>query len=169
MALQVSQDEQLREYKLLVPSFPYSNAAYVYPVPRENQECFLEGLKQIFEQIGGVPRRIWFDNLSAAVVTIGTEGNRQCTDAFLRFQIHYCFESVFCDPARGNEKGHVENKVGYVRRNWCVPLPIFTTHEALATSLIQQAERDMDRPHHSKQTLIQQLWQEEKPRSMNDH
>ncbi|MCW2279485.1 hypothetical protein [Heliophilum fasciatum] len=53
--------------------------------------------------------------------------------------------------------------MGYARRNWCVPLPIFTTHEALATSLIQQAERDMERPHYSKQTLIQQLWQEEKP------
>lgn len=47
--IQVSKDGQLLEYKLLVASFPYSNAAFVYPLPEEDQECFLEGLKQVFE------------------------------------------------------------------------------------------------------------------------
>ncbi|WP_197254357.1 IS21 family transposase, partial [Paenibacillus dendritiformis] len=66
--MQVSRAQQLLTYKLLVISFPYSNAAFVYPTPAENQECFLEAMKQCFEQMGGVPQRIWFDNLSAAVV-----------------------------------------------------------------------------------------------------
>jgi hypothetical protein len=35
----------------------------------------------------------------------------------LRFKCHYGFKSVYCNPASGNEKGSVENAVGYVRRN----------------------------------------------------
>jgi transposase len=79
----------------------------VLPAPAENQECFLEGLKRLFEQIGGVPERIWFDNLSAAVIRVENNGDREVTEAFRRFSAHYRFEAVFCNPASGHEKGHV--------------------------------------------------------------
>jgi transposase len=93
--IQVSHDQQLMTYKLLVVSFPYSNTAFVYPTPEENQECFLEGMKQCFEQMGGVPRRMWFDNLSAAGVHIGKHGERQLTEGFQRFCAHYRMEAIF--------------------------------------------------------------------------
>ena len=160
--IQVSKDGEFLEYKLLVASFPYSNAAFVYPLPKENQECFLEGLKQVFEQMGGVPKRIWFDNLSAAVIAIEKEGKRQCTDGFIRFAAHHRFDAVFCNPYSGNEKGHVENKCGYSRRNWCVPIPIFKTHEDFAAELLEQAATDQKRPHYEKKIMIDVLWQEEK-------
>ena len=51
----------------LVMSFPYSNAFYFQVFPSQNTECFLEGLKRIFHHMGGVPKTIRFDNLSAAV------------------------------------------------------------------------------------------------------
>jgi transposase len=160
--IQVSKDSKFMEYKLLVMSFPYSNAAFVYPVPAENQECFLEGLKAILNEAGGVPKRIWFDNLSAAVVSIEKDGNRRLTDSFSRFCAHYRFEAVFCNAARGNEKGHVENKCGYSRRNWCVPIPQFTSHEQLTNDLRQCAKNDMERPHYVKNQTIAELWEEEK-------
>ena len=53
--IKVSKESNLVDYKLLVMSFPYSNAAFVHPVPTENQECFLEGLKILFIKAGGVP------------------------------------------------------------------------------------------------------------------
>lgn len=56
--IQVSRDGCLQEYKLLILSFPFSNAAFVHPVPSENQECFLEGLKTLFKKAGGVLERI---------------------------------------------------------------------------------------------------------------
>lgn len=159
--VQVSKDSQLREFKLLIASFPYSNAAFVYPVPRENQECFLAGLQNLFAQMGGVPTRIWFDNLSAAVVSIAKDGSRQYTDAFQRFYAHYRFEPVFCNPRKGNEKGHVENKCGYSQRNWCVPIPIFTDQETFARELADIARADRQRIHYAKGTLISALWQQE--------
>lgn len=159
--IQVSKEGHLLEYKLLVASFPFSNAAFVYPVPKENQECFLTGLQQIFCQAGGVPRRIWFDNLSAAVISIEKDGRRTCTDGFLRFAAHHRFDAVFCNANRGNEKGHVENKCGYSRRNWCVPIPIFTSHAELAETLAGQAASDRQRRHYDKGSYIEELWQEE--------
>lgn len=155
-------DGQEQELKQLTVSMPCSNAAYPYILPAENAECLLEGLKQIFTRMGGVPRKLWFDNLSAAVISIETEGNRVVTDAFQRFALHYRFESIFCNPGKGNEKGNVENKVGYTRRNWCVPIPSVANLEELQQVLDERAEADMDRPHYSKQESIHNLWDQER-------
>lgn len=124
----------------------------------------MEGLKILFEKAGGVPERIWFDNLSAAVVSIKPEGKRQLTDAFMRFSSHYRFEAIFCNPSSGNEKGNVENKCGYSKHNWCVPIPIFESQEKLAEQLDEEALADMDRPHYAKGTLIRDLWHHEQTR-----
>lgn len=159
--IHVSHDCQLKQYKLLVMSFPYSNAAFVYPVPAENQECFLEGLKILFKKVGGVPQRIWFDNLSAAVVEIKKDGERRLTEAFMRFVSHYRFEPIFCNPSRGNEKGNVENKCGYGQRNWCVPIPVFESQEQLADQLANLSDNDMDRPHYVRRSTIRELWDQE--------
>ena len=51
-------------------SYPYSNAGHMQLFKSANQECLLEGMKAIFEHIGGVPTAIWFDNLSPAVKKI---------------------------------------------------------------------------------------------------
>ncbi len=80
-------------------------------------------MQNIFEYMGKVPYRIVFDNLSTAVAHIGTGHNRILTDGFKRFMLHYGFEADFCNGASGREKGKVENKVGYERRNIFVPIP----------------------------------------------
>ncbi|MGY4111350.1 transposase [Aeribacillus sp. SP014] len=51
----VVKDGAYKDIKALVMSFPQSNAGFSYPLPSENTECFLEGLKQLFHQAGGVP------------------------------------------------------------------------------------------------------------------
>jgi len=90
----------------------------------ENQECLFEGLIAIFEHIGGVPPKIWFDNTKTIVTKVLKEGERTLTDDFIRFSEHYRFEAVFCNVEAGHEKGNVESKVGYHRRNWLVPVPV---------------------------------------------
>ena len=120
-------EQKIMEVKYLVLSFPYSNAAYIVVLPKENIECFLYGLQTLFEYTGGVLRKIWFDNLSTAVVKIEKNGTRQNTELFRRFQLHYGFQAEFCNPSAGHEKGNVENKVGTVRRHWFVPHPVMTS------------------------------------------
>ena len=155
---------ELVERKVLTMSFPYSNAAFAFPVPKENAECFLEALKRLFDQAGGVPRKIWFDNLSAAVVAVLDHGERELTDAFSRFCAHYRFAPQFCNPGKGNEKGNVENKVGYGRRNWCVPPPVIETPAQFELYLMEAAKADMQRQHYAKPSRIADLWEEERPK-----
>ncbi len=41
-------------------SYPHSNGGHTQLFKSENQECLLEGLKSIFEHIGGIPTTIWY-------------------------------------------------------------------------------------------------------------
>jgi transposase len=152
-------DGCLTAFQYLVLSFPYSNAGFAQVLPGENSECLQEGLKWIFEHIGGVPHKIRFDNLSAAVNL--RKGDRKTTESFDRFCLHYSFEPEFCNVARGNEKGNVENKVGYSRRNWFVPIPSIDDIPTFNQQLLQKAESDMKRSHYTKGTSIKELFSQD--------
>ena len=59
----------------------------------------------------------------------------------------YRFQVEFCNPASGNEKGNVENKVGYSRRNAFVPVPVIASFEEFNKQLLEWCEKDADRLH----------------------
>ncbi|CAM5218821.1 hypothetical protein UACE39S_06173 [Ureibacillus acetophenoni] len=53
-------------------------------MPRENLECFLSGLQQLFEQVGGVPISIRIDNLTPAVKKVRKgDTEAELTEAFV--------------------------------------------------------------------------------------
>ncbi|HCB93400.1 MAG TPA: IS21 family transposase [Selenomonas sp.] len=152
------------EAKYLVLSFPYSNGGYLQLNYGENMECLLEGLVAMFEYIGGVPTEIWFDNTRTIVTEIIKGGGREVTGRFQRFCEHYRFKPIFMNPESGWEKGNVENKVGYLRRNELVPVPHF---EALSTKngeLLAACDRDMEREHYDDgdSRFISELFEEDK-------
>lgn len=159
--VEVVRDGQFEEMRSLTLSFPHSNGAAAVILPGENQECLCEGLKQLFERIGGVPRRLRLDNASAAVAHIGKGELRTLTDSFRRFMLHYRFEAEFCNKGAAHEKGNVENKVGYTRRQWMSPPPTFTDFEAMQELLWEESLADMQRPHYEKGVLIADLWTED--------
>lgn len=148
--------------KYLNLSFPYSNTGYFQLFKGENQECLFEGLINIFEYIGGVPQKIWFDNASTMVTEVLKEGKRNLTDAFIRFQEHYRFESAFCNLEAGHEKGSVEAKVGYHRRNMLVPIPRFESLAEFNKAQLKRCEEDTRRDHYRKDTTIEELFREDK-------
>lgn len=158
----VVKDGAYKDLKILIMSFPFSNAGFAYPLPAENSECFLEGLKQLFKQAGGVPTHLRIDNLSAAVISIGKGDKRTYTDSFLRFQAHYGFEVQACNPSSGHEKGNVEKKVGYTRNNLFVTAPEMEDFPQLATWLQMKMQEDMNRPHYEKSVLIKDLFEEDR-------
>ena len=115
-------------------------------------------MKRIFEHIGGVPPRLRFDNMSTAVAQVLEGHERVLTDGFRRFKLHYRFQAEFCNPASGNEKGNVENKVGYSRRNAFVPVPEISSFEEFNEWLWDWCEEDAKREHYQKSETIQDLW-----------
>ena len=143
-------------------SYPHSNGGHAQLFKSANQECLLEGMKTIFNHIGGVPAAIWFDNMSTVVRKIKEYGERDLTQGFLRFMMHYGFKSNFCNPNSGHEKGSVENKVGYHRRNMFVPIPEFKDLKEYNKKLLMKCDRDMDRMHYKGYGMIKDLFREDK-------
>jgi len=151
-------DKNLKKAYHLVMSYPNSNSCHCQTFLGQNQECLLTGIQTIFEYISKVPGRIVFDNLSAAVVHIEKDKERKLTEQFLKFKLHYGFDSVFCNPGKGNEKGNVETKVGYDRRNFFVPVPTIKDFDEFNKDLLKICDEDMERPHYLKQESILELF-----------
>jgi transposase len=159
---QFYENGHLYDGKYLNISYPYSNQGYLQLFKGENEECLFKGMQAIFEHVGSIPFRIWFDNTSTIVTKILKGGDRKLTDGFLRFKAHYLFEAVFCNPHEGHEKGSVESKVDYHRRNMLVPVPQFNSLAEYNKQLLERCDADAKREHYRKNATIEQLFEEDK-------
>jgi transposase len=110
---------------------PHSDAIFVVGYPAETTEAFCDAHVRAFQFFGGVPQSILYDNTKIAVARILGDGKRQRTRVFSELQSHYLFTDRFGRPGKGNDKGKVEGLVGYARRNFLVPVPVFESFEAL--------------------------------------
>ena len=133
-----------RKAHCFVIDLPHSDGCFVKAYPAETTEAFLDGHVAAFAFLGGVPQSILYDNTRLAVARILGDGRRQRTRAFTELQSHYLFEDRFGRPGKGNDKGKVEGLVGYMRRNFLVPVPSFESFDALNTYLEQRCLERMD-------------------------
>lgn len=92
----------------------YSRWVDVRLVHDEGVESLVRSLLVGFESFGGVPLVAVFDN--PKTVTLGREGGRiQWNDTFGQTALDYRFAPELCTPRRAQEKGAVENLVGFVK------------------------------------------------------
>lgn len=123
----------------------YSRMRFVKAYPFQKQEAFLEAHEAGFHFFGGIPRRITYDNLKTAVFKILEGHNRQEQETFKAFRSYYLFDSRYCTPAQGHEKGGVENDVGYVQRNFFSPFLRINSFEELNQILLECCQNDLNR------------------------
>ncbi|MCP5088194.1 MAG: IS21 family transposase [Rhodobacteraceae bacterium] len=140
----------------------YSGGTFVKAYPGQSQEIFFDGQVAACEFFGGVPRQLWFDNLKAAVLKVLKGSQRVEQQRFVAFRSHYLFEAHFCNVRAGWEKGGVESRVGYVRRNWLIPVMEFPSWEALNEYLRTQCEQEFGRRLRGRaETIGERLSQEQ--------
>ena len=130
-----------RKVHFLAFDLPHSDACFVKAYPAETTEAFCDGHNAAVAFFGGVPRSILYDNTKLAVARILGDGKRQRTRVFTELQSHYLFEDRFGRPGKGNDKGKVEGLVGFIRRNFLVPVPRAESFEALNDALAGQCRR----------------------------
>lgn len=140
----------------------YSKVRFAMAFPFQKQEAFFEGHIQGFHFLGGVPKRIAYDNLKTAVYRVLTGGNRQEQAAFKTFRSYYLFESQYCTPGQAHEKGGVENDVGYAQRNFLTPILQANSYLELNTILWKACRENVDRHIRGKQAPVADLWEEER-------
>lgn len=122
-----------------------SGVPFVWASPTEKLEAFLEGHCRAFAWFGGVPRECLYDNPKTAIVRILAGPEREEHAIFASLRAHYLFDSLFHRPTEANEKGSVENLVGYARRNTLVPVPDMPSWEALNAHLLGWCEREREK------------------------
>jgi len=134
----------------------YSCDIFVQVFFSQNLESFLEAQQLMFDHFGGVPRRLIFDNAKVAVKE-GFGLHAKATDGYAAFAAHYAFRTDFCNIASGNEKGLVENLVGYARRNFMVPVPKVRDINELNYQLLMACRkyRDTHKVESRTQTVAQ--------------
>jgi transposase len=113
----------------------HSRAFIVRAYLLQTHEMLFDALAQAFRVLGGVPQRGIFDNMKTAVDRIGSGKARQVNARFAAMASHYLFETDFCNPASGWEKGQVEKNVQDARRRLWQPQPSFPDLDALNTWL----------------------------------
>ena len=95
---------------------------YVEFTVSQTMEHFLGCHQRALEFFGGVPEKIMVDNLKSAVLKRITGQAPVFNPRYLDFANHYGFRIVPCGVRKGNEKGRVENAVGYIKKNFLAGL-----------------------------------------------
>ena len=103
-------------YQLAVFTSGYSNYRYAYLFAKQDTLAFMESHVKFFSYTGGVYHEMIYDNMRVAVSRFVGKHEKEPTRALLDLRGHYRFNHRFCNVYRGNEKGHVERSVEYVRR-----------------------------------------------------
>jgi transposase len=113
-----------RRLSFFVLVLAHSRRLYVQFTVSQTMEHFLACHEQAFAAIGGVPARIMVDNLKSAVLQRLAGCAPVFNARYLDFSRHWGFDIAACAPGRGNEKGRVENAVGYIKKNFLAGLEL---------------------------------------------
>ena len=140
----------------------YSRKVFVRAYPCQKQEAFFDGHVAAFQYFGGVPHRLAYDNLTAAVQRVLQGRIRREQRRFTAFRSHYLFAAHFCTPGEGHEKGGVENGIGYAQRNLFVPLLQAQDYADLNTQLLERCRQQDARTVHGQSTTIAEAFAQER-------
>jgi transposase len=111
----VSGDEE--KIHFFASRLKYSRFAHVEIVPDQKIESLVRALTRSFGAFGGVPLVGVFDN-PKTVVLHRREDEIEWNPTFGQVALDYRFAPELCTPRKGNQKGAVENLVGWVKNSF---------------------------------------------------
>jgi transposase len=126
------------------------------------QQSLLEAHEKAFAYFGGVFRTVRYDNMTSLVKKILRGYQRIETDRIIAFKSHWGFQSQYCNPASGNEKGGVEGELGWFRRNFLVPVPEASHIQALNERLLAVCAGNKTRTISGKSMTVGQASERER-------
>ena len=122
----------------------YSNHRWGRLYYRQDMSSFLHAHACYFSFAGVIAALVIYDNMRVAVKKFTLRNkDKQPTEALLKLSTYYQFDYRFCNASRGNEKGHVERSVEYVRRKAFAPQDSFDSLEQ-ANSYLSDICKDLN-------------------------
>lgn len=139
----------LKVLQLAVFTSAKGNYRYCRLYNKQDTSCFQEAHSMFFDSIGNVYKTMVYDNMKVAVKKFVGTSEKEPTEGLLKMSIYYGFNFRFCNIRCGNEKGHVERSVEYVRRK------AFAHRDSFES--IEEANRYLEDICHSLNDKIQPL------------
>lgn len=152
-----------RRLSFFVMVLCYSRVMYVEFTVLEKMEHFLSCHQRAFEFFGAVPGAIMVDNLKCAVLKRHVGQAPVFNARYLDFANHYGFKIRACGVGKGNEKGRVENAVGYVKKNFLAGLDIPEFRTVNPAARVWLEETANLRTHGTTRKQPVELFKAEKP------
>lgn len=151
-----------RQLSFFVMVLCYSRMLYVEFTVSQTMEHFLACHQHAFEFFGGIPHKIMVDNLKSAVLQRALGAAPVFNPKYLDFATHSGFTIAPCNVGKGNEKGRVENGVGYVKKNFLagLDLPEFSALNPAARHWLDTVANV--RVHGETKAQPVQLWHQER-------
>lgn len=140
------------------------NYRFAYLYQNQKMESFLDSHVRFFNHVGGVHKEIVYDNMKVAVARFVSKTEKIPTDDLLKISMYYSFKYRFCNARRGNEKGHVEKSVEYVRRKVFSKKDAFKTLEEANKYLEEKLEGlNSKKQKHNENKSAKEILKEELP------
>lgn len=124
-------------FRLAVFTLAATNIRYGILYRHEDTQAFIDSHIRFFAFIGYVPHTMVYDNMRVAIAKFIGKHEKVATIALLQLSNYYGFSFRFCNIRKGNEKGHVERSVEYVRRKAFASVSSFNSTEAAESRLAE--------------------------------
>ncbi len=126
---------------LAVFTSAFSNHRWAKLFYRQDTLAFSQSHIDYFSFLGGVYREVVYDNMRVVIRKFVGYKEKEPTVALLELSNYYKFGFRFCNVRKGNEKGHVERSVEYVRRKSFNDLVEFSSIASANSHLIKVIEQ----------------------------
>ena len=155
-----------RALSCFVITLSYSRALYLEFFFDQTMENFLRNHVRAFQDWGGQPRVILYDNLRSAVLE--RRGNEiHFNPRQLELCAHYHFVARPCQVRAGNQKGRVERAIRYVRDSFWAGRAFTTLAECNRQALVWRDQVAHQRPWPGDDSrTVGQVFAEEQSRLM---
>lgn len=152
---------KIRSYSLAVFTLAHSNYRFAMLYQSETQVCVLDVHAKFIEHIGFIPSVFTYDNMRTVVKSfVGNE--KKITDSMINLSNYYGFKIRLCGARKGNEKGHVERSVEFIRRKSFSSQFNFTSLREAENHLLAILLKLNNRNHHEHKISHIELMKNEK-------
>jgi len=105
-----------KKYQIAIMTTAKGSCHFARLYENQKMESFLDSHVRGLKHFGGVHKEIVYDNMKVAVKRFVSRTEKEITEDLMKISMYYGFETRLCNARKGNEKGHVEKGVEYVRR-----------------------------------------------------
>lgn len=154
-------DGKIKAYSLAVFTLAHSNYRFARIYQSESQVCVLDVHTKFVDHVDFIPSVFTYDNMRTVVKSfIGHE--KTITDSMVNLSGYYQFKIRLCEARKGNEKGHVERSVEFIRRKAFSSQHSFTSLKEAEDHLIITLKKINERKHHEHKIQHIELMENEK-------